>query len=107
MNTIRPAMRTCFFWRLCFWVAAAMVLPQVASAKNDEKRERIRFYGIVEVMPQDLHGTWIIGGQILTTNAHTEFDQQEGPLRIGGCAKVDIRSGLVHEIDSEPASNCR
>lgn len=91
----------------CLFVAVTILLPQAVSAKSDERRDRIRFYGVVEVIPQDLHGTWIIGGKVVTTNPRTQFDQQEGPLRVGGCAKVDIRAGLVHEIDSEPDSDCR
>lgn len=91
----------------CLFLAAAMVMPQPVSARSDERQDRIRFYGVVEVMPQGLHGTWIIGGNVITTNPQTQFDQQEGPLRVGGCAKVDIRGGLVHEIDSESDSDCR
>ena len=86
-------------------VAVMLIAPEPATAKKG--RDRIRFYGWVESMPQGLHGTWIIGGRMVTTNSQTQFDQEEGPLRIGGCAKVDIRSGRVHEIDSEPASDCR
>jgi hypothetical protein len=48
-----------------------------------------------------------IGGFAVTTNPATRFDQLDGPLAVGGCAKVDIRNGLVHEIDSEPLEDCR
>lgn len=58
-------------------------------------------------MPPGLHGTWTIGGRQVTTSPHTRFDQLDGPLQVGGCAKVDIRGGAVHEIDSEPPRNCR
>lgn len=88
-------------------LASFLVAPVAAVAKDDHDRDRARFYGWVEVMPEGLHGTWIIGGQQVTTNARTEFDQLDGPLMVGGCAKVDIRGGLVNEIDSEPARDCR
>lgn len=84
-----------------------LTTPLLLDAKYDRYRDRVRFYGWVESMPQGLHGTWIISGRQITTSPRTEFDQLEGPLRIGACVKVDIRSGKVHEIDSEPASNCR
>ncbi|MBE0596952.1 MAG: hypothetical protein IH614_06775 [Desulfuromonadales bacterium] len=91
---------------LALALAFVLVVPE-AEAKEGRDRDRYRFYGWVELMPEGLHGTWVIGGQDVVTNPRTEFDQMEGPLMVGGCAKVDIRRGLVHEIDSEPASNCR
>lgn len=83
------------------------MMPGPAGAKDADDRDRIRFYGWVESMPAGLHGTWIIGGQQVTTSPHTEFDQLDGPLVPGGCAKVEIRGGAVHEIDSEPPGDCR
>lgn len=92
---------------LSFMLSAFLMAPAVAEAKEELERERQRITGWVEVMPEGLHGPWVIGGQHVTTNPRTEFDQQDGPLMVGGCAKVDIRGGLVHEIDSQPASDCR
>lgn len=91
-------------------IAASLFLlggttPIEALAKDDENR--FRFYGLIEQRPEALHGTWNIGGRVLLTDPRTEFDQEEGPLQVGGCAKVDIRNGRVHEIDSESPSNCR
>lgn len=77
----------------------------MAKAKDEENR--IRFYGWVESMPNGLQGTGVIGGRQVTTTPQTKFDQVEGPLMVGGCAKVEIRSGSVHEIDSEPNEDCR
>jgi hypothetical protein len=88
-------------------LAAVSMAPEIAVAKEDRFRDRFRFHGWVEVMPEGLHGTWIIGGQHVTTNPRTQFDQVDGPLMVGGCAKVDIRGGLVYEIDSEPPHDCR
>jgi hypothetical protein len=97
-----------------FWVAlvlgaaiySAVVAPG-AVAKEERDWDRHTLYGWVEAMPEGLHGTWIIGGRQIVTNPRTEFDQGEGPLVVGGCAKVDIRGGVVHEIDSQPAGDCR
>jgi hypothetical protein len=102
-TTNRPAAALLLGLMLLAWLMS----PPAALAKKDDDRDRLRFYGWVEVMPEGLHGTWVIGGQLVTTNPRTEFDQSDGPLVIGGCAKVDIRGGLVHEIDSEPPQDCR
>jgi hypothetical protein len=80
--------------------------PDVALAKGS-KPNRERFYGIIQSKPAGLQGTWQIGGRTVTTSRGTEFDQLEGALVVGACAKVDIRNGKVHEIDSEPMRNCR
>jgi hypothetical protein len=60
------------------------------------------------VRPENqLQGAWMIGGRTFTSDAGTEFDQSEGQLTIGSCAKVHLRNGRVHEIDSEPMRNCQ
>jgi hypothetical protein len=92
---------------LGFSIAVASLAPTTVAGKDSNDRDRVRFYGWVESMPEGLHGTWIIGGQQVATNPRTQFDQVDGPLMVGGCAKVDIRGGVVHEIDSEPAVDCR
>lgn len=87
--------------------AAIQATPESVSAREGEDRDRVRFTGWVEEMPEGLHGTWVIGGRDVETDRRTEFDEEDGPLRVGGCAKVDIRRGVVHEIDSEPPRDCR
>lgn len=93
------------------WFAVALALllmPDTISARSGGNDDRVRFYGIVELMPDDgFHGTWVIGGRTVTTHPGTQFDQLDGPLKVDGCAKVDIRNGRVYEIDSEPLQNCR
>lgn len=95
-------------------LALAMLVPLLSmpddalAKRGGDSGGRERFYGIIESMPAGgLHGTWVIGGRTLTTSAGTEFDQTEGPLAVNNCAKVDIRGGRVHEIDSEPMRDCR
>lgn len=80
--------------------------PDVALAKGGNQN-RERFYGIIQSKPAGMQGTWKIGGRTITTSRGTEFDQIQGPLVVGACAKVDIRNGKVHEIDSEPMRDCR
>lgn len=89
----------------------SLLLPTALSADTamakgkDTNRER--FYGIIQSKPARLQGTWVIGGRTVITSRGTQFDQLDGPLVVGACAKVDIRNGSVHEINSEPARNCR
>ena len=89
------------------WLAALLLSPAILAAKNGDDRDRQRFYGRVEVKPENLQGTWVIGGREVTTSPQTEFDEIDGPLKVGTCAKVDFRNGIVHEIDSEPDRDCR
>jgi hypothetical protein len=87
----------------------ALVLPMfttigTAQAKAGDKIT----VGIITAKPASgLRGTWVIGGKTFTATAKTEFDQVEGPLVIGACAKAKIRNGVLKEIDSEPMRDCR
>lgn len=105
--------RTKVFYHMVFLLVFAIALPLFSSpdevsARRGGDDNRLRFYGIIESMPgKDLRGQWVIGGRTVTADSATEFDQREGPLAVGNCAKVDIRNGRVHEIDSEPLRNCR
>ena len=84
-------------------------VPNMALAKRGgDGDNRSEFYGLVQARPENgQHGDWVIGGRTVTTDAGTEFDQSEGSLQVGSCAKVQIRNGRIHEIDSEPSRNCR
>ena len=86
-----------------------VITPNMAEARRGgDDENRTEFHGIVESRPKSgLHGKWVIAGRTFTTDARTEFDQIEGKLKVGTCAKVHIRNGRVHEIDSEPMRNCR
>lgn len=91
-------------------VAVLLVLaPDMAHAqRGGDGGRRLEFYGIVQARPENvLPGKWLIGGRTFIADAGTEFDQVEGKLAVGGCAKVQVRNGRVHEIDSEPMRNCQ
>jgi hypothetical protein len=95
---------------LAFMIALPLAAPlNMAQAKRGRDNDnRSEFYGIIQSQPKNtLAGVWVIGGRTFTTDAGTEFDQREGKLTVGGCAKVHIRDGRVHEIDSEPMRNCQ
>lgn len=69
-NIFRSSLFTALLFTLI--VSMGVLTPEVAEAKDDENR--VRFYGWVEAMPDDLKGTWVIGGRQVTTRQHTEFD---------------------------------
>ncbi len=88
-------------------VLSVSLVPDTSLARRGSDEARGRYYGVVQSRPAEgLHGEWVIGGRTITTSSDTEFDQREGPLAIGTCAKVDLRGGRVHEIDSEPLRDC-
>ena len=92
---------------VCILLLLAVFLSP-ASAKGEGDDIRSEFRGIVTEMPAGgLSGEWVIGGRVVLADPATEFDQAEGPLEVGGCAKVKIRNGRVHEIDSEPLNSCK
>ncbi|MCB0114289.1 MAG: hypothetical protein KDD84_09375 [Caldilineaceae bacterium] len=68
--------------------------------------------GVVEATPGDGQriGNWTVGGEVFVANGSTEFDEEEGSLVVGACAKVKyIESDgakIAEEIDSEPATDC-
>jgi len=95
---------------LSFTIALPLVVtPRTVLAKRGgDDDNRSEFYGIVQERPERvLQGKWVIGGRTYTADAVTEFDQSEGKLTVGSCAKVHMRNGRVHEIDSEPMRNCQ
>jgi len=75
---------------------------------DDDDLPRLR--GLVEQMPTDGRiGDWVIGGQTVVATAQTEFDETEGALAVGVCAKVEFvapGSNVARAIDSEPAGDC-
>lgn len=97
-----------------FTVACMMLLPLLAppdtaqARRGSDNDDRSDYYGIVQSRPLDvLEGVWVIGGRTFQADAGTESDQRAGALTVGRCAKVHIRNGRVHEIDSEPLRNCQ
>jgi hypothetical protein len=95
---------------LAIMVALQTFIPlDIAQAKRGRDNEnRSEFYGIVQSRPKNvLDGVWVIGRRTFKADAGTEYDQTEGKLAVGSCAKVHIRNGRVHEIDSEPMRDCR
>jgi len=90
------------------FVLSLFVLPGMVAAKRDDERNRSEFYGIVEERPADgFHGQWVIGGRSVVPDVGTEFDESDGSLAVGACAKVKIRNDRIHEIETEPMRDCQ
>ena len=65
------------------------------------------FYGIIESLPDDKIGTWMVGGRAFDVTAKTKLDEDDGPLVVGACADVETNDGVVEEIESEPLGKCK
>jgi hypothetical protein len=99
--------------RLLWWACAVGALLLVigwntitptAQAQGDGDRWR----GIVETMPADgLIGTWVVGGRTAVADGATDFNQDDAPLQVGGCAEVRLgANGLATEIKGKAAFEC-
>ena len=101
--TVSTAMKFIIATLLLAFVCSTFLPANTAYAKDGDVVHK----GLVEKKPANgLQGTWKIGGKTFKTNARTQFDQVEGQLAVGVCAKVKIRNGAVKEIDSEPLGDC-
>ncbi len=74
-------------------------LAQAALASDELK-------GIIQSRPEGKVGTWVVAGATLQVTEETKLTEKEGPLVVGGCAEVDIKNGVVKEIESETLSDC-
>ncbi len=89
-------------------VSLAVAPDRALAKRSGGDGNRSEFYGIVQERPQkELRGQWVIGGRRYMPDSETEFDETQGPLRVGTCAKVQMRNDRVHEIDSEPMQDCQ
>jgi hypothetical protein len=82
---------------MCVFIIMSFV--QVAVADDD-------FFGIIENRPDGKVGTWVIGGRSVEVTKNTDLDEDNGPLKVGSCAEVEIDNGKVEDIESEPLSRC-
>ena len=64
------------------------------------------FDGIIESRPDGKAGTWVVGGRSVEATERTRLEERHGPLKVGGCAEVELERGVVEEIESEPPFKC-
>ena len=88
--------------KFCVIVAGAFMfqsVAQVAIADDD-------FYGTIQSRPDGKAGTWVVGDRSIDVTDKTELDEDYGLLKVGACAEVEIKGGVVEEIESEPPHKC-
>lgn len=106
--------------RLLAYVVAVLLVaaPDMVVAKSGDEshasgRPKIfyaiewNYYGLIVSRPDTLQGDWVIGDRTFYPNAKTKFDQSEGALTVGSCAKVQVRNDRVRKIERRPQDNCR
>ena len=77
-----------------FW----MPLP---SHADDE------LYGMVQQMPENRIGAWVIGGQRVVVTERTQIEEDDGRIRVGTCVEVEYEGKIVEEIEHKPIGKCK
>lgn len=70
-------------------IMAGYAAEQTGEAKHESRNE---VEGIVQTMPKGQIGSWKIGDRQVTTDAKTQFDEQECPIKVG--ANVEAQGQL-------------
>ncbi len=65
------------------------------------------YKGIIHARPDGTAGNWIIGDRVFKATEKTKLDEDNGPLKVGVCAEVEVEKGFVEEIESEPMKKCQ
>ncbi len=74
-------------------------LTNVAFADDD-------FDGIIESRPDGKAGTWVVGGRSVEATERTRLEEKHGPLKVGVCAEVELKGGVIEEVETEPLHKC-
>jgi hypothetical protein len=64
------------------------------------------FNGLIDNLPHDKLGAWVIGGREIDVTAQTRFDAGEGPVIVGACVSVALEGTLVKAIKTEKEAQC-
>ena len=87
--------------------SAVLAVALVASITGRVAVADEEFYGVIESLPENKIGTWIVGGRSFNVMESTELDEDHGPLIVGACVDVEIDDGVVEAIESEPLDKCQ
>ncbi len=62
-----------------------------------------KFYGVIEKLPRDLVGVWVVSGREITVTKDTSIKEKSGRVRVGAQIEVegrnDIKSFIAHEVE--------
>lgn len=76
---------------------------------GDEEGDR-HLRGLVEAMPADRLGDWVVGGITVRADSSTRFDDDDEPITVGTCVSVRYRisagASLARRIASTDAYRC-
>jgi len=61
------------------------------ASDDHERHNRSKFYGTVEEMPDNLHGTWIVNGRAITVTPQTYIEQEHGRAAVGAFVEIKGR----------------
>jgi len=68
-------------------------------------RMESKFYGVIEKMPPNMVGTWVISGRKIKVTPYTKIEEEDGPLRVGAYVEVegynDLKTFTATEIEVE------
>lgn len=106
-----------FFVGTCVEVkydAATFYAAEIGTAGGDDCAgsgdPEQKFYGLIEVIPAEVTGTWTIGGVEFVGTAATELEEEHGQLVVGACAEVEyVSNGSVNtatKIGTESPYHC-
>ncbi len=110
VNAMQKLAGTSLFVVLFVGIFIGLMSWQIGTAQAGD--DDLIWRGLIEATPGDgtRIGEWTVGGKVFVANAGTEFDEEEGTLVIGACAKVKYvesnGANIADEIDSEPAGDC-
>ncbi len=80
---------------------ATLALGNPAVAQSDKG-----FKGLIDNLPHDKLGAWVVGSRQLNVTDKTRFDAGEGPVIVGACVSVVLEGTLVKLIKTEKESQC-
>jgi len=77
---------------IVFSVCAFLLAPPLSHAIEEHT-------GTLESRPEGKAGTWVVGGRRLEATDKTELEAEYGPIKVGGCAVVEVRgeTRAVHQ----------
>ncbi len=82
--------------------------PHPNPTHTPQPAGHLEVYGLVESLPAEFVGEWLIDGVTYAANTETQFFEHDGPLAVGACVAVKYlpSSNLALQIRSQEAHHC-